>query len=82
MFALDWQHASYEFYPHLFRAADEPRNWCIPALPSGEYHLLITEDHRLGSLGHPWEKTLCVFGEGFLDVRWRGAEGERHHLGA
>jgi hypothetical protein len=65
--ALDWQHASYEFYPHLLREPDEIKNWRIPALPSGEYHIFVTEDHRLGSLGHPWEQTVCVFGEGFAD---------------
>lgn len=65
--ALDWQHAAYEFYPHRLRQPEEVANWCIPALPSGEYHLFVTEDHRLGSLGHPWEQTVCVFGAGFLD---------------
>jgi hypothetical protein len=65
--ALDWQHASYEFYPHRFRGADDPASWCIPALPSGEYHLFVTEDHRLGSLGHPWAQTLCIFGERFVE---------------
>ncbi len=66
--ALDWQHTSYEFYPHRFRRPEEPANWCIPALPSGEYHIFVTEDYRLGSLGHPWEETLCVFGQGFLEA--------------
>jgi hypothetical protein len=47
--ALDWQHAEYAFYPHRFLGANDPTNWLIPALPSGEYHLFITEDHRLGS---------------------------------
>ncbi len=65
--ALDWQHAAYEFYPHRLREPHEVANWCIPALPSGEYHIFVTEDHRLGSLGHPWEQTVCVFGAGFLD---------------
>jgi hypothetical protein len=66
--ALDWQHAGYEFYPHRFRGAEDPENWRIPALPSAEYHLFVTEDHRLGSLGHPWAQTLCIFGEGFVDT--------------
>jgi Protein of unknown function (DUF2716) len=66
--ALDWHHAAYQFYPHRFRGAEEPTNWLVPALPSGEYHLFVTADHRLGSLGHPWEGTLCVFGEGFLEA--------------
>jgi hypothetical protein len=66
--ALDWQHAAYEFYPHRFRVPEEPENWCIPALPVGEYHIFVAEDHRLGSLGHPWAQTLCVFGEGFVEA--------------
>jgi hypothetical protein len=66
--ALDWQHAAYEFYPRRLRRPEDPANWCIPALPSAEYHIFVTEDHRLGSLGHPWAQTLCVFGEGFVDA--------------
>ncbi len=66
--ALDWQHTAWEFFPHRFRGADDPTCWCIPALPSGEYHIFVTEDHRLGSLGHPWAQTLCIFGEGFVDA--------------
>lgn len=73
--ALDWQHSCYLFYPHHFRGADDPGSWRIPALPSGEYHLFVTEDHRLGSLGHPWAATLCVFGDEFLQT-YRG----RPHL--
>jgi hypothetical protein len=65
--ALDWQHASYEFYPHRFAEPRDPTGWRVPALPAGDYYLFVTPDHRLGSLGHPWEQTLCVFGDGFLD---------------
>jgi hypothetical protein len=64
--ALDWQHRAYEFFPHRFRGADVPAHWCIPALPSGEYHIFVTADHRLGSLGHPWEGSVCVFGARFV----------------
>jgi hypothetical protein len=69
--ALDWQHTGYEFYPHRFRAPERPMNWCIPALPAGEYHIFLAEDHRLGSLGHPWAQTLCIFGEGFVEAYLR-----------
>jgi hypothetical protein len=75
--ALDWQHAAYAFYPHRFRAPEEPGNWLIPALPAGEYHIFITDDHRLGSLGHPWVQTLCVFGSGFVESYRRAS-----HLGS
>lgn len=64
--ALDWQHAGYDFYPHRFHEGSEPSKWRIPSLPSGEYHIFVTEDHRLGSLGHPWEGTVCVFGDEFI----------------
>lgn len=64
--ALDWQHAEYEFFPHRFEEADVPANWCIPALPSGEYNIFVTADGRLGSLGHPWEESVCVFGAEFV----------------
>jgi len=64
--ALDWQHRAYEFYPHRFSGADAPSNWRVPALPSGEYHIFVTTDFRLGSLGHPWEGSVCVFGDGFV----------------
>jgi hypothetical protein len=92
--ALDWQHAAYAFYPHRLRKPQEVASWCIPALPSGEYHLFVTEDHRLGSLGHPWEQTVCVFGAGFVDeyrhltplpasqiIRQQLAEVDRPHRG-
>jgi hypothetical protein len=69
--ALDWQHAAYEFYPHRLRRPEVVRGWLIPALPSAEYHLFVTPDHRLGSLGHPWEETVCVFGAGFLEAYLR-----------
>ena len=64
--ALDWQHRSYEFFPHKFHEPDDPTNWQIPALPSGEYHIFVAADYRLGSLGHPWEGTVCVFGAEFI----------------
>jgi hypothetical protein len=64
--ALDWQHRAYEFLPHRFLGADDPANWCIPSLPSGECHIFATADYRLGSLGHPWEGSVCVFGAGFV----------------
>ncbi|MEU1481343.1 DUF2716 domain-containing protein [Streptomyces sp. NPDC005760] len=55
---LDWQHTGQWFRPHL--AADVP--WPVPVFPNGDYHLFLTEDLTDGILGHPWERTLCVFG--------------------
>ncbi|MER6284420.1 DUF2716 domain-containing protein [Streptomyces sviceus] len=55
---LDWQHTGHWFRPQL--ASDAP--WPVPAFPNGDYHLFLTEDMTDGLLGHPWERTLCVFG--------------------
>jgi len=31
--------------------------------PDGDYHIHLTRDLRLGTFGHPWEETVCVFGD-------------------
>jgi hypothetical protein len=58
---LDWQHQAYAFRPadHLLSA--EAR-WAVPVYPDGDYHAFLTPDHAAGTFGHPWERTLCVFG--------------------
>lgn len=57
LYALDWQHDCYWFYPH--RNADEP---VIPIIPDGDYSIFLSQDFTFGTFGHPWERTLCVFG--------------------
>ena len=63
MYALDWQHPCYWFYPH------EPfDDWLISVLPDGDFHHFLSEDLTLGTLGHPWEPSLCVFGRRLLQA--------------
>src|SRR5262249_29860472 len=78
--ALAWQHGAYDFPPTRLREPQEVASWRIPALPSAEYHLFLTEDHRLGSLGHPWEQTVCVFGAGFADEYRRHTPLRDHQI--
>jgi hypothetical protein len=59
--ALDWQHPAYWFWPHR-QPSQEP--WRIPPFPNGDYFVHCTEDMTQGTFGHPWEQSLCVFGEG------------------
>ncbi|WP_443062709.1 DUF2716 domain-containing protein [Streptomyces sp. NBC_00390] len=33
-----------------------------------DYYVYLTEDFLIGSVGHPWEESLCLFGQGLLDV--------------
>ncbi|MFF5226045.1 DUF2716 domain-containing protein [Dactylosporangium sp. NPDC000521] len=59
---LDWQHQTYRFWPHLFACQPDQR-WPTPVVPNGDYSVFLTEDMRTGTFGHPWEQTLCVFGD-------------------
>ena len=59
--ALDWQHPGYLFSAHRHAVSGEP--WRITPFPDGDYYIFLTEDFRSGIFGHPWEQTLCIFGE-------------------
>ncbi|WP_424644844.1 DUF2716 domain-containing protein [Embleya sp. AB8] len=63
VYALDWQHQGYRFDPHRVGGPGRPRR-PGSAYPDGDYHLYVTRDVRLGTFGHPWEDSLCVFGDG------------------
>ncbi|MET8234864.1 DUF2716 domain-containing protein [Micromonospora sp. NPDC005298] len=59
---LDWQHQTYRFWPHRFACQPDPQ-WPTTVFPNGDYYIFLTEDMSTGTFGHPWEQTLCVFGE-------------------
>jgi ADP-heptose:LPS heptosyltransferase len=63
MYALDWQHECYWFYPHL----SENERWWID-VPDSEYAIFLSEDFGFGFFGHPWEATICVFGQELLEA--------------
>ena len=65
LYALDWQHPCYRFYPHKASLYDT-KEWMIPALPNGDYYISLEKSLKFGWLGHPWEETICVFGEPLL----------------
>jgi hypothetical protein len=58
---LDCQHRRYAFRPVEQLLSDDPR-WAVPVYPDGDYSVFLTPDHTAGTFGHPWERTLCVFG--------------------
>ncbi len=62
---LDWNHAGVEYDPARVGRPEYPE-WQGLAYPDGDYYLNVTPDLRLGTFGHPWEHTLCVFGAGLL----------------
>ncbi|WP_460060815.1 DUF2716 domain-containing protein [Streptomyces sp. YKOK-I1] len=67
LFALDWQHISYSFAPHHVGGhGQEP--WPLSPYPDGDYCIYLSGDFRLGSFGHPWESSVCLFGKELLDT--------------
>lgn len=64
---LDWQHPTYRCRPHRVRDEEAPDvTWPIEIYPDGDYYIWLAEDFRYGTFGHPWEPSLCVFGEELL----------------
>ncbi len=67
LYALDWQHPCYRFRPHYPFDAADPDEWMVPVIPDGDYYIFLAKGFEFGIFGHPWEKTICVFGECLLD---------------
>jgi hypothetical protein len=67
LLVLDWQHPSYWFWPHRQAVSDDGQ-WPVEVFPNGDYCIFLTEDMTAGTFGHPWEETLCVFGERFVST--------------
>lgn len=70
VWAMDWQHPGCRFWPHRMTG-----EWTVPVFPNGDYYIFLAQDFRFGTLGHPWEKTLCVFGAELLEAFHRHNDG-------
>jgi hypothetical protein len=76
LIVLDWHHTSYRFYPHEHtgsclptgHAKGELTSWMTPVLPYGDYYIFLSDDFSFGTFGHPWEGTICVWGDQLLRV--------------
>lgn len=67
LYVLDWQHSCYSFWPHGTIEANDFEQWCVPVFPDGEHNIFLAEDFSFGTFGHPWEQTICVFGQSLID---------------
>jgi hypothetical protein len=65
LYALDWKHPAYRFAPH---AAEVGVPWEVPAFPNGDYYIFVPPDLSWGWFGHPWEETICIWGQPLLDA--------------
>ncbi|WP_034272392.1 DUF2716 domain-containing protein [Actinospica robiniae] len=61
---LNWHHQTYRCRPHRVRD-EEPVDdtWPTEIYPDYDYYIWLAEDMRYGTFGHPWEPSLCIFGE-------------------
>jgi hypothetical protein len=66
IYALDWQHQAFKFFPHIAFELDEFGEWPVPVLPNGDYYIFFKESLVWGVFGHPWEKTMCFWGDDVL----------------
>jgi hypothetical protein len=63
VYALDWQHPGYRFEPARARPPERIDSWLVPAIPDGDYYVFVACDLRFGWLSHPWEQSVCVYGD-------------------
>jgi hypothetical protein len=68
LYALDWQHPCYWFYPHRMLGPSNAEDWYVPVLPNGDYYIFLAENFSFGIFGHPWEQTMCIFGQPLLNA--------------
>jgi len=68
LYALDWQHTCYWFYPHANIEVDNPVAWNISIWPNADYYIFLKEDFTIGTFAHPWEDTICVIGQPFINA--------------
>ncbi|WP_008825491.1 DUF2716 domain-containing protein [Haloplasma contractile] len=67
IYALNWQHESYKFNPRGEMPRDEFGEWLVPILPDGDYYFFIEKDFEWGYIGHPWQKTITIFGDELIE---------------
>ena len=68
LYALDWQHTCYTFNPFGRVEFSEVYEGMIPVVPNGDYSIFLADDLSFGAFGHPWEQTVCIFGQPMLSA--------------
>lgn len=64
----------------LFKTEDDINYYLISAIPDGDYHIFISRDFRSFVFGHPWQKTICVLGDGILNELKKNTPGLFHNV--
>ncbi|MGM7701810.1 DUF2716 domain-containing protein [Pseudalkalibacillus sp. Hm43] len=66
IYALEWQHEGYWFNPRDEIPSDEFGEWVVPPFPNGDYPFYLEQNFSWGYIGHPWEKSVIVFGDALI----------------
>ncbi|MFD0206059.1 MULTISPECIES: DUF2716 domain-containing protein [Saccharothrix] len=61
--AHDWVHPSVLYRPHRVLDVTDLEHWDVELIPNGDYVIFVAKDLSFGVFGHPWEQSLCFFGE-------------------
>ena len=57
------------FRPHQVDDPREVPGWDTGGLfPNGDYTIFVGREDGFGLVGHPWERSLCVFGAPAVDA--------------
>jgi hypothetical protein len=68
IYVLDWQHPGYRCWPHHVDPPTSPDTMPVPVYPDADYYIFLSSDLRFGTFGHPWEASLCVWGDQLIDA--------------
>ncbi len=60
IYYLDWQHECY-----AIDKLSAESSW-VNGFPDGDYAILLAKDMHTGAFGHPWEQSICLFGDQFV----------------
>lgn len=62
VYYLDWQHECYALI------TDEISTSWATGYPDGDYAIFASKDMSTGTFGHPWEPSICFFGQSFVNA--------------
>ena len=68
IYATDVYHYNYRFYPHVRFPSKNEDEWEVPIFPNGEYSIFGPRNFSWGLFGHPWEQTICIFGNPLVEA--------------
>ncbi|WP_339155543.1 DUF2716 domain-containing protein [Actinomadura luteofluorescens] len=68
LYVMDWRHPCYRFWPHRLSKPEDYESWVVPVFPDDDYYIFLSQDLSFGTFGHPWEASLCAYGERLLEA--------------